>query len=608
MENILLISEDQELSIFLQGVFNKFSQQKYALEWVQDYAAGLGAASSGQFDGVLVDHAIGQGAGLRFIEQASEAQLSIPFILLRESGLDELDFEALEKGAADSIERALLTPARLEKALSYALAYHRGRHRWEAPMRKMVPRQQDGRQADLAENAIREAQKKAEWMARFPDENPNPVMRVTGAGKVLYTNKASTVVSGWRGAGGQGLADPLVRILSRAMSLGTEVLEDVQFGEKTYSISVMPNLNEGYANLYWREVTERVKMERALQQSEERFRIALDNIPIIVCTLDRDLRINWIYNARLITQEIVLGRRFDDFLNSFGNHQAESMLNSVIDQGQSQRGEIDLLVNGQKCHFLFNLEPLHDAQHAIIGLTASMLDITALRSLQAEKVQHLAHIEIQRRLIRQREMERLQIARNLHDGPFQTLNAANISLIDTIAMEEHSQHIERMQWVQLIFDQQIQEFREFIQELRPPALVSFGLEASIRSHLQHFKTLYPAIELSCDLMNDGKILPEETRLSLYRIYQEAMINAGRHASAGKIEVTLTVDDQQVTLQVFDNGIGFDVPEYWADLALSDHLGLISMRERSEMMDGSLEIQSQPGKGTLMRISVPLERN
>lgn len=240
------------------------------------------------------------------------------------------------------------------------------------------------------------------------------------------------------------------------------------------------------------------------------------------------------------------------------------------------------------------------------GVVVAYGDITSRKQMEEERVQHLAQIEVQRRLIRQRELERLQVARSLHDGPFQTLNAAQMGLLDAIRYEEDPAHIERLQWVQNAFNQEIQEFRQFIQELRPPALVSFGLESTIRSHLDSFTTQYPDIHLELDLTRDGKALPEETRLAVYRIYQEIMSNVGRHAGAAQAKVSLRVLDREVVLEVSDDGVGFEVPAQWAELALSDHLGLINIRERAEMIGARLEIQSAPGQGTTVRLSVPRE--
>ena len=130
------------------------------------------------------------------------------------------------------------------------------------------------------------------------------------------------------------------------------------------------------------------------------------------------------------------------------------------------------------------------------------------------------------------------------------------------------------------------------------------MEKAIRSHADHFQENHPEIVVQLDLMKDGKSLPEQSRLGLFRIYQQLLSNVIRHAGANRLIIRLHLDDECVTLEVEDNGCGFDVPRKWIDLVRNGHFGLVGASERAEALGGRLEIESQPGKGALVRAVIP----
>jgi signal transduction histidine kinase len=154
-------------------------------------------------------------------------------------------------------------------------------------------------------------------------------------------------------------------------------------------------------------------------------------------------------------------------------------------------------------------------------------------------------------------------------------------------------------------NQVIGELRGFAGELRPPTLMTFGLEKAIRSHVDQFQTEHPEIEVCLRLVPDEKRLPERVRLALFRIYQQAVANIIRHAQASKITIRFNLDDHSVRLVIEDNGRGFDVPERLVGLVRKGHLGLVGAAERAEAIGGKLTISSRPGKGTKIIVDVDL---
>ncbi len=243
----------------------------------------------------------------------------------------------------------------------------------------------------------------------------------------------------------------------------------------------------------------------------------------------------------------------------------------------------------------------------------------AMRQKQAEA--ELA--EMQNRLADSSEAERLHWARELHDGPLQDLIGVRLlmgyvpNLIDHCQsiMREHGldlapmedslhqfeQHVDMMQGgMQTVIDR----IRALCRELRPPALMPFGLEQAIRAHVQHLRRTHPQLTIELNLDEDGLSIDESTRLALYRIYQHALVNVVKHANASCASVTFRLDDKELCLKVQDNGCGFHVPERWLELARNGHLGLLGVAERAEAIGGHLEVHSTPGQGTLLSVVAP----
>jgi signal transduction histidine kinase len=148
----------------------------------------------------------------------------------------------------------------------------------------------------------------------------------------------------------------------------------------------------------------------------------------------------------------------------------------------------------------------------------------------------------------------------------------------------------------------LHELRVFCNDLRPPTLAPFGLERAIRSHADTFEERHPDIFVHLDLAPDRQLLPEGVRMAFFRIYQEAMNNIVKHSKAKNVWITLTVDAQEIALEIVDDGDGFSVPEDWIKQARDGHLGLIGMRERATAMNARLDFDSKPGYGAVIRIT------
>jgi PAS domain S-box-containing protein len=227
-------------------------------------------------------------------------------------------------------------------------------------------------------------------------------------------------------------------------------------------------------------------------------------------------------------------------------------------------------------------------------------DITAQKLIEAEL------IELRHRLMRGREMERLQLAQDLHDGPLQEIIGISYQLKELESMLQQEATREQLLAAQTALQQVASSIRSVCSNLRPPTLMPFGLEKAILSHSEKFQAEHPGLLLELDLARDGQTLPEHVRISMFRIYQEALNNILRHAQASKVIVNFTIRDDQAYLEIKDDGRGFKPPDHWIEMARQGHLGLVGAIERAHEVGGHLDIKSRTGKGTLIRAVIPVQ--
>src|SRR6202171_2373321 len=156
---------------------------------------------------------------------------------------------------------------------------------------------------------------------------------------------------------------------------------------------------------------------------------------------------------------------------------------------------------------------------------------------------------------------------------------------------------EPLDYVLRLSEAALAEMRALIFELRPEALEREGLTGALKHHTAVLRTRH-GIEVEESLSGEPA-MSWDTKQALYRIAQEALHNAGRHARATQVRIVLSQDDSQIRLEVADNGVGFDT-----ESEHPGHFGLNTMRERATELGGSLEIESRPQAGTRVRAIIP----
>ncbi len=207
------------------------------------------------------------------------------------------------------------------------------------------------------------------------------------------------------------------------------------------------------------------------------------------------------------------------------------------------------------------------------------------------------------KIIEAQEEERRRISREIHDGPAQML--ANIllraDLVDrTFRERSREEAMTEIKSMRTMVRSSLYEVRRIIYDLRPMALDDLGLIPTIRKYLANMED-YNQITIVLSEQGRFEGLASKYEVALFRMIQESVQNAVKHASPTLIQVNIYVDKTDVSVSVRDDGVGFDVNQ-----KKDKSFGLIGMRERVEMLDGDLELNSTIGKGTSIYIKIPLK--
>ncbi len=208
------------------------------------------------------------------------------------------------------------------------------------------------------------------------------------------------------------------------------------------------------------------------------------------------------------------------------------------------------------------------------------------------------------RLIYAQEEERSRLARDLHDDLAQRLAvfAIDVGQLEQQLVDPPAPVQEKLQEMKKDIIKISQDVHSLSRQLHPSILDDLGLIKAVESECMNFLRR-EGIDIVFNHENIPTVIPKDISLSLYRIIQEGLNNISKHACAEHISVSLKGIDHDVLLFVQDDGIGFDS----AEVNEKPGLGFSSMRERARLIHGELSIQSQPEKGTLITVRVPITR-
>ena len=212
---------------------------------------------------------------------------------------------------------------------------------------------------------------------------------------------------------------------------------------------------------------------------------------------------------------------------------------------------------------------------------------------------------LSREVLLAQEDERKKISRELHDVIAQALTGINIRLanLKREAALNTKGLARNIATTQRLVAKSVHMVHQFARELRPTVLDDLGLVPALHSYLKHFMER-TGVRTSLTAYAGVTELDTVRRTVLYRVAQEALTNVARHARANSVSVNILKNANGISMQVHDDGISFQVQPVLLARG-SKRLGLLGMRERVEMVNGHLDIESVPGRGTTITAHVPL---
>jgi len=226
-------------------------------------------------------------------------------------------------------------------------------------------------------------------------------------------------------------------------------------------------------------------------------------------------------------------------------------------------------------------------------------EIFAARAAVAVDLSERVARDTVRRVIEAQELERRRLARELHDETGQALTSILLGLKGIRAARSDEEAERNEAELRELVVQALQDVRSLAVELRPTALDDFGLVPALERLVETFSER-SGIKAVVEQHLGAERLPPETETALYRLVQEALTNVVKHAAATNVSVVLTRRDGGVSALIEDDGRGFAEGE-----VSDDALGLVGMRERLGLLDGTLTIESSPRGGTALAAYVPL---
>ncbi|NPV57015.1 MAG: GAF domain-containing sensor histidine kinase [Anaerolineae bacterium] len=238
-----------------------------------------------------------------------------------------------------------------------------------------------------------------------------------------------------------------------------------------------------------------------------------------------------------------------------------------------------------------------------------MLNNQAVIAIQNARLFHDLAQE-KERIIETQEEARKKLARDLHDGPTQTVAAIamRLNMIRILQDENPARVAAELETVEEMALRTSQEIRHMLFTLRPLVLETEGLEAALNAMAGKMRDTYQqnvSVSVSPQVVDE---LDLGKQTVIFYLAEEAVNNARKHAQAGSIQIRLRFwhkDEEIALLEVIDDGVGFDVQAVSREYEQRGSLGMVNLRERADLISGVLHIDSAPGKGTRVMVIIPL---
>ncbi len=408
----------------------------------------------------------------------------------------------------------------------------------------------------------------------------------------------------------------LVPLLKKAWKTGTPQFYPAKLYEDDLFLSYYENvifkIPSGEVATIYTDVTDQKNNEKALKESQERFKLAMQ--------FANDGLFDW----NLVTQKIYYSRGWKRMLGyepqEIKNDISEwerlthpgvmedvwEMLNQVIEK-KRPRFEQEFRMRHKQGHWveiLSRANVVRDEQGKAIRVVGTHTNIT-----ERKHAENLVR-DLSQRLIQAQEGERQMIACELHDSIAQNLSTLKLycSRLFQAQSSCESDITGVLKDSAKLLDQTISAVRDLAYDLRPPSLDHLGLVHALKVFCEEFSEKTDICVTFQAAGIHGSTLNPDTQINLYRLVMEGLNNIRKHAAASQATIKLVGAYPGITLRIQDNGRGFDVKERERRIVDEKRMGLRSMKERVNLLQGQMSIHSQLNKGTEIVIKLPLKDN
>jgi PAS domain S-box-containing protein len=360
----------------------------------------------------------------------------------------------------------------------------------------------------------------------------------------------------------------------------------------------------GFERLRRERERRRLVAER-LRISEERYREMFENAHDAIWLQDLQGRITMANSACAeitgYAPEELVGMRAKDLLSGESLNKARQVRRRLMaGETINEPYEQEVVKRDGTPALLWLTPSLITSQGRPVGFQLIARDITERAQMQDNLDFYLQQVT------RAQEHERQRIAQELHDETAQSLMfiAQRLDrMASTAGGSHHKDGASELQEVRETVVEALMELRRLAQDLRPRILDDMGLVPALEWLADDLPQQY-GIDAHVEVDGTLPRFSEEAQLLLFRIAQEALRNVGKHSGATRATVSVRAHDQ-LEMTIADNGYGFELPKAVGDLAATGKLGLLGMHERARLLGGTLNIHSEPGKGTTVVVEVPV---
>src|SRR5690625_2498098 len=323
--------------------------------------------------------------------------------------------------------------------------------------------------------------------------------------------------------------------------------------------------------------------------------------------------IKYIDDGDLLEQQVKLSRKRLSEVSKYFDHYSEDQIREVYENTHAMQTRLVVIRQEEKVlrerrdeieRRILSLSQTIERAEGLAGKISVVLtylndDFKQVNAMIEEAKEKQ---EFGLKIIEAQEEERKRISREIHDGPAQML--ANILLrseiVDRAFREGGGEKAStEIKSVRKMIRSSLYEVRRIIYDLRPMALDDLGLVPTIKKYIATMRSYSEKTDIEFLSIGTEKRLYQKYEIALFRLVQEALQNAIRHAEASVVKVKLEVLRNDIILVIQDDGIGFDLT-----MKKDGSFGLIDMKERVEMLEVKLTIDTEPGKGTSIHIKIP----